>query len=140
MMAETNVAPAHNSYVHAFAELGLFGGTLFLGMSYVCVVGLWRLRRCQGVSSIDVAYVGLDRWRSCLLAILVAYGVGIFALSRAYAIPTYLVLGAVAAYARTAQESGGYDALPVVSGPLARRLVCVSLGFLVFMHVLVKVV
>ena len=34
---------AHNSFIHAYTELGFLGGTLFLGMFYLAVLGLCRL-------------------------------------------------------------------------------------------------
>src|SRR5262245_26720922 len=36
---------AHNSFLHCFAELGIVGGTLFLGAFYLAVRGLGRLHR-----------------------------------------------------------------------------------------------
>jgi hypothetical protein len=36
---------AHNSYMHAFGELGMFGGAAFLGASYLSLWGLYRLVR-----------------------------------------------------------------------------------------------
>ncbi len=34
---------AHNSFIHAFIELGLVGGTLFVGLFYFSIVPLYRL-------------------------------------------------------------------------------------------------
>ena len=42
---EEAVQVAHNSYMQSFAELGLFGGSLFLGAFFLAVMGLYRLVR-----------------------------------------------------------------------------------------------
>jgi O-antigen ligase len=36
---------AHNLYIHALGELGLFGGSLFLGASFLALWGLYRMAR-----------------------------------------------------------------------------------------------
>jgi hypothetical protein len=45
MLEQTGIV-AHNSFVHSYAELGLFGGTAFLGLLYI---PLTRLRRANFV-------------------------------------------------------------------------------------------
>src|SRR5262249_42906939 len=38
---------AHNSFVHAYTELGILGGSLFFGMFYFAFLGLWRFRHVK---------------------------------------------------------------------------------------------
>ena len=35
---------AHNSFIHSYAEMGLIGGTLFLGAFWFAVKGMYDLR------------------------------------------------------------------------------------------------
>lgn len=84
---------AHNSFVHAFAELGFFGGTLFTGAFFLAIWEMWRMRDKAGM---EARTAGL---RPYLLAITGAYAVGCYSLSRSYVVPTYMVLGMAAAYA-----------------------------------------
>src|SRR5262249_5563343 len=85
---------AHNSFVHAYTELGIVGGTLFYGLFYFSVLGLFTLvpspRVYQGAE--------LAAIRPYLLAMLTAYGVGLLSSSRCYEVPTYTVVGLAAVY------------------------------------------
>jgi O-antigen ligase len=141
MMAEENGTVAHNSYVHAYAELGVFGGTMFVGLIYLSVMGLYRMRwrADAGGFRTDPTVDELRRWRSCLLAVMVGYAVGILALSRTYALPTYLIVGAVAAYCRMSLATGKCEGLPVLNQRLVFRLAGVSVAFLVCFKVLIRV-
>jgi hypothetical protein len=38
---------AHNSFVHAFTELGCLGGTMFMGVIYLSGMSIWQLRRVR---------------------------------------------------------------------------------------------
>lgn len=85
---------AHNSYIHAYVELGVIGGTLFFGCFFFAGLQLYRtLHIPDGILSED-----LDRMRPYIVALLVGWGTAIFSLSRCYVVPTYLVLGICAAY------------------------------------------
>ncbi len=77
---------AHNSYIHAFAELGFFGGACFL-MAFLSP--LLSCRKVVFKENGDVA----KRMAGTIFAIMLAYAVGIFSLSRNYSNATYLVLG-----------------------------------------------
>ena len=78
---------AHNSYLHAFAELGLLGGIAFTGLVAILLAGL-------AAKPSDPETAGLRPW---FLAILAASACGLLALSRCYAVSTHLVLGMSAA-------------------------------------------
>jgi O-antigen ligase len=86
---------AHNSYVHAFTELGLFGGTLFVGAFALALGTLLRPGRPSEVGDPE-----LRRLRPYLAAVVAAYMTGMLTLSRCYIQPTYLVLGLATVYGR----------------------------------------
>lgn len=89
---------AHNSYVHAFVELGLFGGTMFFGCLFFPAYAFWRMHR-------DKLYIkddGLRRLRPYMAAILASWCMGLCSLSRCYVESTYMIIGASAAYVNLA--------------------------------------
>ena len=86
---------AHNSFVHAYVELGLFGGTLFFGCFFFSLWTLYRLsRQIPQASQLPTA-----SFLPYIAAMLIGWGTGLMSLSRCYVVPTYLVIGSVAAYA-----------------------------------------
>jgi O-antigen ligase len=125
---------AHNSFIHAFVELGFLGGVLFTGAFYLAVWSLYRLG-APGLRFVDAE---TRRLRPYLLAIVCAFVGGVVSLSRCYAIPTYLILGLSAAYIPTAVR----PPLPVLhwSFRLAVRLFLVGLGVLIFFYLFTRVV
>jgi hypothetical protein len=85
---------AHNSFVHAYVELGLLGGTLFLGAFASAISLLVRMRKTFLPSlprELKVAW-------PFVVAMVVGYACGIFTLSRNYIVPTYLCLGLATSY------------------------------------------
>jgi hypothetical protein len=120
---------AHNSFIHAYAELGLLGGTSFLGMFWLAILGLSRI----GSPRYPLVDPELRRLRPYLLAIVISYFVGIMTLSCCYIIPTYTVIGLAAVELRLAQEPLPW---PILTGGsrLATRLAAISVGFLVLVH------
>ena len=152
---------AHNSYIHAYAELGLFGGTLFVGAFYFALRGLYSVRAASasdqepqsidrpradsvadgtpdpvaGASGLSLA---LDpeilRLHPYLMAMLVAYAVGIAFLSRSYVVPTYLLLGLALVYLRLRPSSTPlkWCRLPVA------KLAAVSICFLAMSYTFVR--
>lgn len=120
---------AHNSYVHSFVETGVVGGTVFAGAIFLAGWGVWRVRPGREFHPrSELAGV-----RPYLLAAVVGYAVGIFALSRAYTLPAYLVLGVASAYLAMVLPAGAPWFR--VDGRLARRVAVVGLGVLVFHRV-----
>jgi O-antigen ligase len=124
---------AHNSYIHSFTELGLVGGTLFLG-AYLCAA--WALVR-MGSPQVQVLDPELGRFRPYLMAIVAAYAVGMLTISRNYIVPTYMILGLVACYAGFTPV---WPRRPVLRLDLRvlQRMALVSFAFLVFMYVFVR--
>jgi hypothetical protein len=122
---------AHNSFVHAFVELGVIGGTLFTAMFYLSAWPLYRLQGRMPVAP-DVA-----RLRPYLLAVVAASVVGMLSLSRNYVTPTYMISGLSAAYfslpaLRISPE------VPRISKQLLVRVALVAFLTLVF-HLVVAI-
>lgn len=124
---------AHNSFIHCYAELGLFGGTLFLGAFYFALVGVFRARP-EPESSDDPE---LGRLHPFLMASLVAYTLGICFLSRSYIVPTYLMLGIAVVYLRLRAE-GAAEPAPIWQRFVWPRLAGVSVSFLIASYAFVR--
>ncbi|SIO61453.1 O-Antigen ligase [Singulisphaera sp. GP187] len=124
---------AHNSYLHAFAELGYVGGTSFLG---AVLLGLYALLRIGPLRTgrLDPALAKL--W-PFLLAGIGCFAFGIMSLSRCYVTPTYSILGLVAAYERMALAVS--PRRPLRLGPTMIGLLLLSgVAFLLIMFVIIK--
>jgi O-antigen ligase len=119
---------AHNSYVHAYVELGLFGGPLFLA---AFVLALWVTARTRPAPHLPPpAARELVGVRLVILGMLASYVTGMFSLSRNYIPPTYLNLALVTIYLRLAAPAG--LRWFVVDGRMLRRVVVLGLAGLVF--------
>lgn len=118
---------AHNSFIHAYVELGLFGGTLFFGCFFFAGMQLYRMGRLTEA----IRHDELLRMRPFLCGMLAGWVTSMFSLSRCYVVPTYLVLGTLATYLNLVwiyNESGE----PLViwnRGHLARLLVASGTTF-----------
>jgi hypothetical protein len=127
---------AHHSFIHCYTELGLIGGTLFLGAFYFALKGMFDLRHqlAEVDSEVDPE---LGRLYPFLMATLVAYTVGICFLSRSYIVPTYLVLGLAVVFLRlcATQSAAPLPAWTVGAWPRLAGLSCV---FLVASNVMVR--
>ena len=80
---------AHNSFVHAYVEMGMIGGTLFVGAFATAALTLYhwkRLEKPRLPRELAAAW-------PFVLAIVAGYSVGVFSLSRNYFVPTYMCLG-----------------------------------------------
>jgi O-antigen ligase len=124
---------AHNSFVHAFAELGFFGGAMFLG---AFVLAFRSIQRVSAEKKIDA---DLGRLGPYLLGIIAGYAVGMLSLSRTYVVPTYLVLGLAGAYVEIARRGGVEAGLPRVSARLGVRLAILSVLFVAGTYGFVRV-
>ncbi|MAX37844.1 O-antigen ligase family protein [Gimesia sp.] len=98
---------AHNSFVHAFTELGLFGGTFFIGCFFFAALGLYRLAQFQSRNQGRPIFRSreLERLLPYVAAILAAWCGGMMSLSRCYVVPTYMVVGVCASYLNLAGAS-----------------------------------
>ena len=127
---------AHNSFVHTYVELGLFGGTLFLGCFFFPALSLCRLRNLRN----ELQHPEMTRLYPFVVAMLVGWTLGLQSLSRAYAVSTYLMLGTQVAYVNLAGDRLEPRRLLATwdRGHLVRLAVCsllVFLGFNVFVLV-----
>ena len=123
---------AHNSFVQCFVELGLVGGTLFLGAFYLPVRVLKNPE--ARVNTRDPEF---HRFRPYLLAILIAWMVGMIASERSYSITTYVVAGLGASYF-IAGSGRLSQALPRVNFRLIMHLVVAGLVAFVILYVYVR--
>jgi O-antigen ligase len=142
---------AHNSYLHCYTELGLLGGTLFLGAFSLAVRMLFRSRQRsamngrQSLLSSRLSPQAADSSNSQLLrlfpiafAVLVAYMTGILFLSRSYVVPTYTILGVAAAYLGIA-EPFALRARPRIQIRALWHLAGTSVGFVGGFFVLIRI-
>jgi hypothetical protein len=125
---------AHNSYLQAFAELGLLGGTLFVGAVYLAMSVLWRARARDR----EIVDPKLRRLHPYLTGAVAGYAVGMFSLTLTYIVPTYMVLGLAASWNRIAETK---TAAPPITFDvrLIRRLLGSALLFLVGLTLFVRV-
>ena len=125
---------AHNSFVHAFVELGLFGGTLFLGAFVAGLMMLYRLRSDGALAE----HRELSHLLPYVTAMLVGFAGSMYSLSRNYVVPTYMMLGLMTAYVRIVGEQ--IESLPLqFDSWLIKRLAISSVCFLAFMYVFIRV-
>jgi hypothetical protein len=125
---------AHNSFVHAFGELGLFGGTLFLGAFFY---GLWTLYRLGSRDRVIVDPT-LRRLQPYVLAIVAGYAGAMLSLSHVYSVPTYTALGLMTSFLGLAVV---YPPLPVrrFNGQLLQRFALATASFLLVTYLVVRV-
>ncbi|HMF11868.1 MAG TPA: O-antigen ligase family protein, partial [Gemmataceae bacterium] len=87
---------AHNSYLQAITELGIVGGSLFLGAFVVA----WKTLRSLGTNGRRIVDPELRRLYPYLTGAVAVYAVGMFTLTLNYIVPTYVVLGLATACGR----------------------------------------
>ena len=119
---------AHNSFVQTYAEQGYFGGTIFAGAFYTGIYSVLRLLR-HDAGFLDPA---VRKMGAYLLAVLSSYCFGMFSLSRAETVSTYMVLGIATAYLELASSQSSIGPLRL-DWPFIKRLCTFGvfvLGFL----------
>lgn len=119
----------HNSYIHAFAEMGLLGGIAFLGTFYLVLRGLWRAAPQDPE---------LARMRPYVLAMTAAFAAGLLSLSRCYQAPTLLLIGIATAYLALVSREGP-RVLPQMDRRCLRHITGVGLLFLAVTYVFLRV-
>lgn len=127
---------AHNSFVHAYVELGLFGGTFFFGCFFFAAVSLYRLR----YFSLSTFAPELVRLTPYVAAVMAGWGTGLLSLSRCYVVPTYMVFGIAACFFNCAGRAMCPPrALVTWNRKIALRLAGASLGMFVCLNVFVYI-
>jgi putative inorganic carbon (HCO3(-)) transporter len=132
--AEEALQVAHNSFVHCFTELGFFGGILFTGAFFLSVWCLWKVGSA-GRGTVDAQVLRLQPF---LLAGLAAYVLGMLSLSRAYIVPTYMMVGLASAFTGLPAVTGRVP-LPRMSRLLLLILIGVALLTLVSHYIFVRI-
>jgi O-antigen ligase len=125
---------AHNSFVHAFVELGFFGGALFLGVFGLAGWSLWGILCVRE----RVNHLGLRHYLPFMAGILVAYAVSMMSLSRPFEVPTYLVAGCAAASQRLAMPGTSVNP-PRVNAKMFSILGAAAVGFILCIYLYIKI-
>ncbi len=123
---------AHNTYLHMLGELGLIGGTAFMGAYWVATWGLARLKPSKGL----VTDPDLRTMRPFLGAAIATYAMGMMSLSRGYALPTYTLLGLTTVFIGLVKTRPQIPAMRL-DRAFIKQIVIVTLAFLVVMHLFV---
>ncbi len=126
---------AHNSFIHCFTELGLFGYFFWLGLILACVKDGWALGKLE---SDDPDVQEISRLSRASLAALGGYLAAGFFLSRTYIAPLY-ILFAIFTVLRSIYER---DHAPLESGFDWRHLKFVPLfevGSIGMMYLILRV-
>ena len=122
----------HNSYLHAFVEMGLVGGMAFVGAFYLVLRSLWAAAPDRP---------DLARLRPFVLAAVAGYAVGLLSLSRCYTVPTQLILAIGTIFLILAGRKN-HPAIPRLDGANARRIVVAGFvvlsGCYVFMRLMIQ--
>ena len=136
MYAEVAGLVAHNSYVHAYVELGFIGGTLFLGCFFIPAWGMFTMIRNK--QRID--HEELRRMMPYLAGMGAGWCMSMMSLSRCYMPTTYMIVGTLAVFMNLAGFYRSHPApLQQLSQPLAQRLVFASVALLGSFFVFVRV-
>jgi len=91
---EISTHVAHNSYVHAFVELGFIGGTFFFGCFFLPAYTFYLMKRYN----FKIEHPELERMFPFIAAILADWCMGMCSLSRVYVPPTYMIAGVCAIF------------------------------------------
>ncbi len=124
---------AHNSFIHGFVELGIFGGPLFLGLFYCVLTGLYKLGGVPAPA--DDPEIG--RMRPYLMAIVSGYSICLLTLTRNYVVPTYMIIGLAGAYLGIVGRRWT-GVLPTVDGRFAWLIYKIGIVFLILANIFVR--
>jgi hypothetical protein len=126
---------AHSSYVQALAEWGFFGGAMFIGLFYIALTSVWRLKRVRK----EIRSPVLRNLQPCVMGALAAYAASMLTLTRCDVVPTYLVAGLGVSYERLARR--GTPLAPVrLTRSLMLRIAAATVGFVTLLYVYIRFV
>jgi hypothetical protein len=123
---------AHNSFVHAYTELGLLGGTAFLGAFLFPVGPLYRLGAERTVLPPSLRTV-----LPCVVSCAVGVAAGMMSLTRVYTVTPYIVLGVVTAFLGLVGRVDPTRGPRLTTGYVA-RLLALGAVFLVLIRLFVQ--
>jgi hypothetical protein len=123
---------AHNSFLNCYSELGLVGGSLFFGANYFALAGLIVRRK----EPLEILKGDLARMGPYLLGILVLYQVGMLTSNRSYSLPTYMILGLVAVFARTREANT--TSSRNLTADMFLRMMLISVVFIISLYLFVR--
>jgi hypothetical protein len=124
---------AHNSYLQALTEWGLLGGTMFIGLFYVVIYSVWRLKTVRR----QIASPILRNMQPYVLGALAAYAASMLTLTRCDVVPTYLAAGLGVSFERLARR--GTSLAPLKTSPLLLgQMGLLSLGFIALLYVYIR--
>ncbi|MCS7047075.1 MAG: hypothetical protein NZO58_12025, partial [Gemmataceae bacterium] len=132
-LAYDNELLAHNSYLQAFADLGLLGGFCFVGACLLAMATLIRFRRYEAA----IVDPGQRQLLPYLFGALTAYLMGMMSLSICYLTPTYFILAAPVAFARTTVTEPPLPPLRL-DRVAVRNVLVAGIGVLVLVYLCVK--
>ena len=124
---------AHNSYIQALAEWGLLGGMMFVGLFYVVLYSVWRLKPVRS----RIASPALRSMQPYVLGALAAYAASMLTLTRCDVVPTYLVAGLGVSYERLARRGTPLRSLEV-SPSLAVHIALATGAFIAVTYVYIR--
>jgi putative inorganic carbon (HCO3(-)) transporter len=131
---EHHTLTAHNSLVLCFAETGLIGCFLWVGLVVVTLIELHGLQSLPGTESFDDM---ARQWAEGLELALIGFLVAAFFLSRTFVPTLYLILGLSAALAAIARATHRPVPLPALP-ELAMRVIACELGGMAVVYTMVK--
>jgi hypothetical protein len=123
---------AHNGFVQAYSEVGLIGGTLFLGMFWCAGVTLYRLRG----KGVQVSCPEVRGMVPSSGAALTCYAFGLMSLSQTYYLLTYVVL-ALATAVMDLADPRPRPAIMVLDGRLVGQIAALGVAGFVFFKIYV---
>lgn len=124
---------AHNSFVHAFAELGFIGGAFFLGIFAIEALQLWSLRKQRH----EIVNPSLAYFLPFVIAIGAGYCGSMMSLSQSFNLPTYMIAGVTACYLRLTRPGTSVPPVTFNQSLVVRLLLC-STGFLGLVYLYIK--
>jgi hypothetical protein len=125
---------AHNSLVLCFAETGLVGCFLWVGLIVVTLLELHGLTNLPGSERFDAM---ARQWAEGLQLALIGLLVAAFFLSRTFVPTLYLILGLAAALAAIARAGNRLVPLPALP-ELGMRVLACELGAIAVVYTIVK--
>ena len=124
---------AHNSYLHAFVELGPLGGTFFTGAFFFA---LWAIYRMGDYRS-QITDPSMRRMQPYVMAVTTSSATLMMTVSQTYYTSTYLILGMATAYLKITNASNILQGFRVNS-LFFKRLTILGVCFITALYIFVQ--